>query len=164
VAISDLRLVKVDFVGFDGAVHPGELIVNASVARGVVTVFRALFRARFPIRGMEPVDAFGGDDDRSMAADNTSGFNCRAVTGQPGVWSQHAYGLAVDVDPLENPYLAGGSIEPPAAARFADRSQRFPGMIHDGDAAVQTFASIAWGWGGHWSGPVDYQHFSANGR
>jgi hypothetical protein len=164
VPIEDLRLLTLDYRGFDGAIHRGGLIVNASVARAVVSVFAALFDAGFPVRRMEPVDAFGGDDDRSMAADNTSGFNCRATTGDPGVWSQHAYGLAVDVDPRENPYVAGGSVLPPAGARFIDRSLRARGMIHLGDSVAQAFASVGWGWGGDWSTVQDYQHFSANGR
>ena len=150
--------------GFDGAVHTGKLVVNEAVAGDVVKVFGLLFAQRFPIRRMELVDAYGGDDDRSMAADNTSAFNCRAVTGGTS-WSQHAYGWAIDLNPLENPYVTSrGIVSPPAGAPSADRSLRAKGMIHPGDGVVRAFASVGWGWGGSWSGTRDYQHFSATGR
>ena len=113
---------------------------------------------------MQLVDAFHGDDDRSMAANNTSAFNCRSVTGDPGVWSQHSYGWAIDINPVQNPYLSGRTVLPPAGRTYADRSRQQPGMIHGGDPVVRAFASIGWGWGGAWHSFQDYQHFSATGR
>jgi poly-gamma-glutamate synthesis protein (capsule biosynthesis protein) len=140
------------------------MVVATSVAPEVVSVFRTLFEGKFPIRRMELVDAFEGDDGRSMAADNTSAFNCRSVTGNPGVWSEHSYGTAIDLNPLENPYVVGGHVEPPAGTRFTDRSLQSPGMIHGGDVVDRAFAAIGWSWGGRWSSPRDYQHFSRSGR
>ena len=99
-----------------------------------------------------------------MAADNTSAFNCRpAVSSGPRRWSVHAYGRAVDVNPVENPYLLGGRVLPPAGARFLDRDAYRRGMAVRGGGLVDAFAAAGWGWGGVWSSP-DYQHFSANGR
>jgi hypothetical protein len=163
VAPSDLRLVRVSFVGFDGTAHVGALVVNRRVARDVVAVFRRLYVARFPIRRMTPISAFHGSDDASMAADNTSGFNCRRAVGGSG-WSEHAYGLAIDVNPVENPYLLGGKTLPPAGRRYRDRASERRGMAVAGGTLVRAFASVGWKWGGRWSGSPDYQHFSANGR
>jgi D-alanyl-D-alanine carboxypeptidase-like protein len=127
-------------------------------------VFRSLFVARFRIRRMHLVDAYGGSDDRSMAADNTSAFNCRRVGGSSSPWSQHAYGRAIDVNPVENPYVARSYVSPPAGANYADRSRRAKGMIHARDVVVRSFAAELWKWGGHWTYPKDYQHFSRNGH
>jgi hypothetical protein len=163
VALSDLRVLTVSFWGFDARAQDGTLIVHRSVAAAVVRVMRRLYAIRFPIRRMVPVDVYGGDDFRSIEADNTSAFNCRAATGSSH-WSEHAYGRAIDLDPLENPYVSGGRTSHPASRRYLDRSLRLPGMIHAGDAVVRAFAAVGWGWGGAWSGIRDYQHFSASGR
>jgi D-alanyl-D-alanine carboxypeptidase len=163
VPIEDLRLLSLSYWGFDGRSHQGRMIVNTDVARTVVRVFRSLFADRFPIHRMEPIDAYGGDDERSMAADNTSGFNCRTVAGSTS-WSQHAYGRAIDVNPLENPEVDGYTVDPPQGAPYADRSKDATGMIHPGDAVVRAFSSVGWGWGGTWRSFKDWQHFSANGR
>ena len=162
VAPAQLRSVRLSYWGFDGRRHTGTLVVNRDATRAVAIVFRRLYRARFPIRRMRPVDAYRGSDDASMAADNTSAFNCRAaVAAGPPRWSAHAYGRAVDVNPLENPYLEGGRVLPPAGRRFADRSRHRRGMAEG--TLVDAFAEVGWGWGGRWSSP-DYQHFSADGR
>ena len=127
-------------------------------------MFRRLYAARFPIRRMEPVDRYGGDDYRSIEADNTSAFNCRAATGSSH-WSNHAYGLAIDVNPIENPYISSGRSSHPASAPYLDRSRRRPGMAYAGGVLVEAFRSVGWGWGGSWPGSVqDTQHFSWNGR
>jgi len=163
VALRDLRVVSASYRGFDGRAHTGRLIVNRAVVADVVTVLHKLFDARFPIRRMEPVDAYGGSDYRSIEADNTSAFNCRPVAGTAS-WSEHAYGEAIDLDPVENPSVSGGTTSHAASRRYLDRSLRLPGMIHAGDVVVRAFASVGWGWGGSWSGDKDYQHFSVNGR
>ena len=160
----DLRQLQLGYVGFDGRSHVGELVVAAAYARDVVEVFRKLYEARWPIRRMRLVDAYGGDDDRSMAADNTSGFNCRRVKGSAR-WSDHAFGRAIDLDPAENPYVTGSSVAPPGSRPYA-RLDRAPGSavpdgtITSGDVVVRAFAAIGWEWGGSWTEP-DYQHFSA---
>jgi hypothetical protein len=108
---------------------------------------------------MTLIDVYGADDDRSMAADNTSAYNGRKVMGST-VWSRHAYGLAIDIDPLENPELLDGKVYPPKGARFADRTLHAAGMIHRGGVVVRAFAAIGWEWGGDWHSLKDYQHFS----
>ena len=162
VSLGQLRLLRLSYWGFDHAVHQGELIVNVSAAASLTRAFRQLFAARFPIRQMRVVDDFGGDDERSMLADNTSAFNCRLVPGT-SVWAQHAYGTAVDINPFENPEVQAGEVDPPAAAAWADRSRSSPAMIRHGDAVWLAFDSIGWTWGGDWRSLKDYQHFSANG-
>jgi hypothetical protein len=164
VPIEDLRLLTLDHWGFDGEIHQGTLIVNRDVAADVLGVFEALFDARFPIERMEPVDAYGGDDDRSMAANNTSAFNCRLVLNSAS-WSQHSYGWAIDVNPMQNPYVTtDGQVLPPGSEAFLDRSMKATGLIHAGGTVVDAFAAIGWAWGGSWSSPKDYQHFSLTGR
>jgi hypothetical protein len=162
VAPSQLRLLTLPYRDFGGARRTGEVVVNARVVDDVVAVFRDLYRAGFPIRSLRPVDAYGGDDDRSMAADNTSAFNCRNAVGGSG-WSQHAYGLAVDVNPVENPYVYGGQVLPPAGRAYLDRSDHRRGMAYSTSAVNRAFARRGWSWGGRWNNP-DYQHFSTNGR
>src|SRR6266704_6969557 len=108
-----LRRLRLSFWGFDGRPHVGTIVVHESVVTDVETVFRTLFQERFPIRQMQPVDAYRGSDPDSMAADNTSAFNCRAaVAPGPVHWSAHAYGKAVDVNTVENPYLDGTAVRP----------------------------------------------------
>lgn len=163
VTIRDLRLVTVTHWGFDGRVHRGELVVHEDSAEDLVHVLHALFRARFPIERMRLVDEYRGDDERSMAANNTSAFNCRGVPGS-GSWSEHAYGRAIDVNPVQNPEVRDGRVSPAAGRAFVERGRRFPGMVRPGDRVVRAFAAIGWEWGGDWRSLKDYQHFSASGR
>ena len=164
VGPSGLRTLSVSYVGFDGRAHRGRLVVAAGATREVTTVFRALYRARFPIHRMIPIARYAGDDDRSAAADNTSAFNCRrAVASGPPRWSAHAYGTAIDVNDVENPYLEGGRVIPPAGAAYRDRSRVRPGMAVPGGVLVRAFSSVGWLWGGRWTGTPDYQHFSRTG-
>lgn len=164
VAPAALRNVRLAYWGFDAQRHLGTLVVNRVVVGEVVAVFRRLYRARFSIRQIRPVEAYGGSDDRSMAADNTSAFNCRrAVASGPPQWSAHAYGEAIDVDPLENPYVLNGKVLPPRGARYADRGNVRPGMAVAGGVLVQAFAAAGWQWGGRWTASPDYQHFSSTG-
>jgi hypothetical protein len=164
VPLARLRLLTLSYVGFDGRVYTGHLVANADAAPALVGAFRRLFAARIPIRRMEPVDAYGGSDFASIEADNTSAFNCRPVSGGTG-WSQHAYGRAIDVNPIENPYVsASGTSEHRASRPFLDRTRRRPGMAWAGGALVAAFSAQGWGWGGSWSGAKDFQHFSATGH
>jgi hypothetical protein len=132
-------------------------------AEAMVGVFRALFEARFPIRRMRPAYEYGGSDDASMADDNTSAFNCRAVTGGTG-FSEHSYGHAIDINTVENPYIYGERVLPPAGAPYVDRSDERPGMILADGPVVAAFTALGWGWGGSWQRVKDYQHFSRTGR
>jgi len=164
VGLSDLRVITLPYRGFDGRDHTGRLIANRDAAAALVAVFRRLYAGRFPIRRVEPVDRYGGDDFRSIEADNTSSFNCRNATGSTR-WSNHAYGRAIDVNPIENPYVSGGTTSHPASRVYLDRARHLRGTAYEGGALVEAFRSVGWGWGGTWSGSVrDYQHFSVNGR
>jgi hypothetical protein len=163
VGPEQLRAINVSHWGYDGAVHTGRLIVAATDAEQMVAAFRDLYAARFPVQQIVPVDRYDADDQASMRANNTSGYNCRYVAGTTR-WSEHSYGRAVDVNPLVNPYVKGGSVDPPEGAPYADRSRTDAGMIHSDDAAVRAFAAQGWKWGGYWSSGKDYQHFSASGR
>jgi hypothetical protein len=162
VSPAQLRRVRLTYWGFDRRPHTGALVANENAVTDLVHVFARLYAARFPLRRLRPIDAYGGKDERSLAADNTAAFNCRYVIGSgPRRWSAHAYGEAIDVNPVENPYLEGGRVLPPAGRAFADRLRRRMGMAEG--ALVRAFATVGWGWGGRWSAP-DYQHFSADGR
>jgi hypothetical protein len=164
VTLDDLRVVSLAYIGFDGKAHRGTLIVNRDATAAIVGAFRRLYAARFPIRRMVPVDAYGGSDFGSIEADNTSSFNCRPATGSSH-WSNHAYGRAIDVDPIENPYISGGSTSHHASVPYLNRSRVRPGMAVAGGTLVRAFAAEGWGWGGSWSGSTqDTQHFSYNGR
>lgn len=163
VALKDLRVLRLTYHGFDREPHVGKLVVYRRWAHEVVRAFRRLYAARFPIRRMRLVDRYGADDQRSMAADNTSAFNCRWRAGVCCTWSQHAYGRAVDINPVENPFVWDGGFSPPAGEPYLDRSNRRRGMIYRRDVVWRAFRAIGWEWGGDWSDP-DYQHFSSNGR
>ncbi|GAB2628865.1 hypothetical protein GCM10027270_15630 [Nocardioides ginkgobilobae] len=159
----DLRLLRLSYVGYDGVDRVGRMVVAREVAQDVVGIFRDLHEARFPIRRMKLVDAYGGDDDRSMAADNTSAYNCRAVTGG-STFSDHAYGKAIDINPVRNPYVLPSGVLPPAGRAYADVDRSSgadaePGVIVAGDVVVRAFTSRGWEWGASFA---DYQHFSTN--
>jgi hypothetical protein len=163
VPLRDLRLLTLTYRGFDGHAHTGRLVVHQDVAHEVVSAFRSLYAAGFPIRRLVPVDAYGGSDFRSIEADNTSAFNCRFVDGT-NRWSEHAYGRAIDINPIENPYVSGGRTSHAASRRYLDRSRARPGMAVEGGALVRAFDRVGWGWGGRCTSARDYQHFSASGR
>lgn len=164
VAPAQLRRLRLSYWGFDRRAHTGAVVVNASAVGDVVRVFRRLYDARFPIRRLRPIDAYRGVDQRSLAADNTAAFNCRyAVAPGPKRWSVHAYGFAVDVDPVENPYVLNGRVHPRAGRAYLNRSRIRPGMAYRGGLLVNAFAAAGWQWGGRWTASPDYQHFSATG-
>jgi hypothetical protein len=165
VDISQLSMLQLTYWGFDGRAHTGTMVVNTAVVTPVVQVFSTLYGVRFPIAEMVPLSAFGGDDNAAAAADDTSGFNCRfAVASGPPHWSMHAYGEAIDINDLQNPYVSGSTVIPPAGAAYVNRSDVRPGMAVAGGTVVQAFAAIGWQWGGRWASTPDYQHFSINGQ
>jgi len=157
-----LRLVSLPHWGFDGAIHRGELVVAAEVADAVELLFERLYLEQFPIARMVRVDAYGGDDDASMADNNTSAFNCREVTGG-GALSRHSFGVAIDINPVQNPYVSDDVVLPAAGEDYADRSLIRPGMITRPDPVTRTLLDIGWQWGGDWDDPTDYQHISTGG-
>jgi hypothetical protein len=163
VPLADLRYVELDHWDFGGTERRGELVVHAEFADDLVGVFEVLFDQGFPIERMVLVDDYGGDDLASMDANNTSAFNCRLAQGSSR-WSEHAYGRAIDINPVQNPYVSGATVLPPAGAAYLDRTESSPGMVLPGDVVVDSFAAIGWEWGGDWVSLKDYQHFSSTGR
>jgi len=159
VPIEDLAYLRLSFWGYDGHVHLGEMVVHEALAGEVVEIFHRLYDARFPIERMRLASDYAGSDEASMEDNNTSSFNCRSVTGRPGVFSRHSYGRAIDVNPRTNPYVRGDEVEPASGARFADRTVGAPGMIARDDACYAAFDRLGWKWGGDWSSLKDYQHF-----
>jgi hypothetical protein len=170
VALSGLRLLTVRHWGFDGRAHTGRLVVNAGAADPLARVFGKLYRLHFPIRHLRLSDMYGPKRGRPRDGDVTASFDCRQAVPSPctggkgtGTWSMHAYGLAVDVNPVENPYVGCGQSRDPAARKFFDRSRHRRGMVTR--RAIQAFAAVGWGWGGAWAGDTkDYMHFSSNGH
>jgi hypothetical protein len=168
VPLRDLRALEVTYWNFEGEVRTGPLVVHRKVAEDILWVFRRLFRARFPIKHLvlppkwrppRPADYW----DRRPTSPSAA-HNCRPATGST-LWSEHAYGLAIDINPLQNPYVrSDGSTLRHIARPFRDRSLRRKGMIHDGGVVVRSFAAIGWEWGGHWHTLKDYMHFSLTGR
>jgi hypothetical protein len=158
VGLDDLRLVHVSYVDFDGATRAGQLVVHKAIADATLRVFQRLRQARFPIHSMNLIEQYGGSDDASMAAGNTSAFNCRNVPNTSH-WSNHAYGRAIDLNTVENPYLPKGQVMPPAGKAYLDRTDVRKGMIVAGDATVQAFRAEGFAWGGAWKSGTDYQHF-----
>jgi hypothetical protein len=164
VGPSELRALSLTFWGFDHRAHQGTLIVRDRAVPAYVSAFRTMYLAHFPIRQMRPVAVYGGSDNRSMRHDNTSAFNCRyAVANGPKTWSMHAYGEAVDINTVENPYELNGRVRPKSGAPYMTRSNVRPGMIVPGSVPVHAFTAVGWGWGGNWSSSPDYQHFSSTG-
>jgi hypothetical protein len=170
VPLSELRLLTVTHWGFDDRAHTGQLVVNARVAVPLSHVFRRLYELRFPIRHMRFEDAYGPSRSRPADGDISGSFECRQAVPSPctggsgtGTWSMHAYGEAVDLNPVENPYVGCGMTRDPSSRRYLDRSRHLKGMVTP--AVIRAFKSIGWGWGGAWSGSTkDYMHFSATGH
>jgi D-alanyl-D-alanine carboxypeptidase len=170
VPLDDLRLLRFNHWGFDGVVKRGPMVVHHEVAEDVLRVFRRLFRARFPVKRVALTKEFVPEEFEpriSTPRSVTAAFNCRPVitpVGPGDNFSQHAYGLAIDINPVQNPYVtADGFVRNRMAQRYVDRSRRLTGMIHDGDIVVRSFEAIGWSWGGDWTGDQDYMHFSRTG-
>jgi hypothetical protein len=159
VPLTDLRQLTVTYLDFHEQAKQGVIYVHKDVARELKTIFEDLYKARFLIEKMAPVEEYGGSDDASMAANNTSAFNCRDITGTLGRFSNHSWGRAVDINPLTNPYVKGDSVLPPAGRAYLDRTQQHPGSILRDSLIVKEFESRGWTWGGKWSDRQDYQHF-----
>ena len=169
VALEDLRLLRFNYLGFTGDVKRGRMVVHADIASDVLGVFEQLFDAQFPFKNVDLSSRWRPNGPTDTRRSKTAAFNCRPALNPDltptGSWSEHAYGLAIDINPLQNPYVAAdGTVERPAAEPYLDRSQNLPGMIHAGDVVVRSFAAMGWEWGGLWSGKKDYMHFSLRGR
>lgn len=163
VTLDQLSYVTMSFWGFDHERHTGEMIVNASVAEQIVGVFKQLYQARFPIEEMRVVRRDEVHAPPTGDTNVTSSFECRQVT-LGTTWSQHSYGLAVDINPFDNPYWRGDIVAPELASAYLDRTWSRPGMILEGDVVTSAFDAIGWGWGGRWNSLKDWMHFSQNGH
>ena len=159
VPLHELRYLRLSYWGYDNQVHSGEMIVHRRLAAEIVEIFTELFAVGFPIHSMRRIEHFQGSDDRSMDADNTSAFNCRPVLGRKNKFSNHSYGIAIDINPLRNPYVKNSFVAPPAGQGYRDRSRTVPGMIKKGGPVYQAFKKRNWIWGGDWKSLKDYQHF-----
>jgi hypothetical protein len=170
VGLSDLRVLTVTHWGFDGRAHTGRLIVNGAAAPALARVFGRLYKLHFPIRHLTLAAAYGPVRDRPRDGDPSGSFECRQAVPSPcvggtgtGTWSMHAYGLAVDLNPVENPYVGCGQSRDPTARRYRDRSRHRKGMVTR--RVIGAFGAEGWGWGGSWTGNTkDYMHFSSTGH
>jgi hypothetical protein len=170
VSLGDLRLLRFNYWNFDGEVARGPMVVHEEVAQDVLWVFRRLFRARFPLKRVALARKFVPEKFEEVTFTHrsvTAAFNCRPVIlprGPIDDFSRHSYGLAIDINPIQNPYVdADGFVRTIASRQYLDRRRRLEGMIHDGDIVVRSFAAIGWEWGGHWGGGKDYMHFDFRG-
>jgi hypothetical protein len=168
VPLADLRLLTVSYWDFDGREQRGKLIVHRTAAVPLAKVFRRLYQLKFPIQHMKLDDMYGPQRARPADGDVTGSFRCRKAVPSPcgtgsGNWSNHAYGLAIDINPVENPYIGCGAVHDRRMKPYVDRSRHKKGMVTP--AVVAAFRSIGWGWGGDWTGDTkDYMHFSTTGR
>lgn len=158
ISLSELRYVRVLHVGFDGKTHVGELIVNEKIADDIVEIMRELYKNGYEIERMLLVDEYGGDDDKSMADNNSSAFNYRTVANTSTL-SNHALGMAVDINPLYNPYVTKKGVYPENGSQYADRSLDFRAKIDHEDFCYKLFTAHGFEWGGDWTRNIDYQHF-----
>lgn len=159
----DLRYLKVSHYGFDGRSHPGELVVNHQIAEEILDIMKELYVHRYPIEKMVLIDAYDGDDNRSMADNNSSAFNYRLIAGTNRL-SSHSLGLAIDINPRYNPYIRpdgkGGKLtEPEGSLPYVDRTKDFPYKIDENDLCYRLFTEHGFIWGGDWTTVKDYQHF-----
>ena len=165
VALKDLRYLRVKYIGFSGEEMMGEMIVHKEVSVEVAEIFEALYNVGYPIKKMRLVSDYKGSDWQSIESDNTSAFNCRAATGSKK-WSKHSYGKAIDINPIENPYISRkGNISHKASSAYRKRvhqksTRADKALLLKNDKAVRIFKKYGWFWGGDWSGVKDYQHFS----
>ncbi len=163
ISLENLKYLKVLHIGFDGKTHVGELIVNEKIADDVLEIFKELYENEYPIEKMLLVDEYGADDNKSMEDNNTSAFNYRQIAGTTRL-SNHALGMAIDINPLYNPYIrsdANGNtiVEPEGAVEYTDRTNQFSYKIDENDLCYKLFIKYGFSWGGDWSTPKDYQHF-----
>jgi hypothetical protein len=159
VKIDDLCYVKVTYWGFDDKPHIGELIVSKDIGKEVIEIFKELYAAKFPIEKMKLIDEYDAVDSKSMEDNNTSAFCYREVDGKPGKLSKHSYGIAIDINPVQNPYVYKDKVSPESGRAYLNREKLAKGMITGKDACYKAFTSRGWSWGGNWKYEKDYQHF-----
>lgn len=163
VPLNDLRQVRLRHHDANGNTQLGTIIVHMDAVDTITDAFRAAYTDGFPIYSLTPIHEYHGDDNASMAANNTSAFNCRRVSGS-SAWSEHAYGTAIDINPLWNPYVTKAKVFPHEGRPYTDRTSAKPGMITLDSSLTKAFLKNGWGWGGTWRKTKDYQHFSKSGK
>lgn len=159
IKIEDLVYVQVSHWGFDDKEYTGELIINRRVADDVVEIFQELYEAKFPIDKIKIIDEYDASDELSMLDNNTSAFCYREVAGSDGKLSKHSYGIAIDINPIQNPYVKNNVVLPESGKTYLDRANVRKGMIVEGDICYDAFKQRGWTWGGEWNSLKDYQHF-----
>ena len=163
IGYDELRYLTLYHFDYEGNIQQGEMVCNQDIAHDLLCIFRALFAEEYPIYSIRLVDDFHADDEASMRANNTSCFNYRTVVGSRRI-SKHALGLAIDVNPLQNPCIKHGRVHPETAKDYIDRTQDFPHKIDRDDYCKKVFTSYGFMWGGGWAGSKDYQHFEKQGE
>jgi len=166
VGLKELRYLKIKHWNFNGTTSIGELIVHVDISQNISTVFKELYNMHYPIKQMRLVSDFKGSDWKSIEADNTSALNCRNVTGNKNRWSKHAYGKAIDINPIENPYISRrGYISHKASLKYKKRFYKSSNRVENrallfkNSKATKIFEKYGWKWGGDWKNVKDYQHF-----
>ena len=155
---SELRYLHLLYTDYSGQTQQGEIICNKAIAQDLIEIFYELYQAGYPLARVSLIDDFGADDEASMQANNTSCFNYRKIAGSDKL-SNHSYGLAVDINPLYNPYVTATAVSPSGSRPFADRSAEFISKIDHEDLAYLLFTEHGFTWGGDWNTRKDYQHF-----
>lgn len=163
ISYADLRYVHIIHYDFDGKLAEGELICHSSIAEDLVEIFYDLYASEYQIEKVTLIENYNGDDTASMADNNTSCFNYRVVDGTKSL-SRHALGLAIDINPLYNPYIrydkkGGQTVSPVEGEAYADRTVSFPYKIDPDDLCYRLFTEHGFTWGGNWNSSKDYQHF-----
>ena len=163
IARSSLRYILCLHRDDGGRAIVGEMVVNKAIADDVLHIFRELFEGGYPIERMRLIDYWDADDERAMTANNSSSFNFRFISHTRKV-SKHGMGMAIDINPLYNPYtktLRNGTtiVEPAAGKAYLDRRRQFRYKITRGDLCHRLFRKYGFRWGGDWKTMKDYQHF-----
>ncbi len=161
VDINNLSYLKITYWGFDGKEHIGEMIVNKKVAKEVIEIFKELYNKKYQIEKVKLIDEYGADDEKSMEDNNTSAF-CYREVANTNILSKHALGLAIDINPLYNPYITEKNILPINAKVYTNRNIDKKYIIKKGDDLYNAFIKRGWKWGGNWKNKKDYQHFEKN--
>lgn len=158
IPIKNLRYLNLSCYGFDNETYIGEMIVHKDVAEDVIAIFKELYVNKYPVEKMKLIDDYEADDNKSMKDNNSSSFCYRKIANSNTI-SMHGYGLAIDINPLQNPYVVKKTVLPPEGKDFVDRSKLKKGMIIKNDVCYNAFINRGWSWGGDWTTPKDYQHF-----
>lgn len=151
---NNLDLVSVKYYGFDGKLHQGQIIVNKEIAKDIVDIFKVIEKIKFPVEKVVPIVEYNWSDEKSMNDNNTSSFNYRFISGSR-ILSMHANGLAIDINPKQNPYVKNGT-SIPAGSEYKLKNM---GTIEPDSKIVKVFKEKGWTWGGDWKSLKDYQHF-----